>query len=164
MLRPGASHTVAGHVGTKRRGACFDHGHRPRPDAVGERLEFIAAVIRYESAQGKQFGIAFDRRGGGCPVFPELSKNMIDRDELLARALAIVFGVEKVAGFDQLGREREQGGGPAPGRGGQGARELGVKLGRDRGGTGGKIDLRRGFVLGYCQIVAVTTTIPMTPR
>ena len=157
MLRPGASHTVAGHVGTKRRGACFDHGHRPRPDAVGERLEFIAAVIRYESAQGKQFGIAFDRRGGGCPGFPELSKNLIDRDELLARAL-------RVAGFDQLGREREQGGGHAPARGGQGARDLGVKLGRDRGGTGGKIDLRRGFVLGYCQIVAVTTTIPMTPR
>jgi hypothetical protein len=70
-----------------------------------------------------------DRRGGGCPVFLELSKNMIDRDELLARALAIVFGVEKVAGFDQLGREREHGGGHASARGGQGERDLGVKFG-----------------------------------
>jgi hypothetical protein len=56
---------------------------------------------------------------------------------LLARLPAIVLGTLEIAGLDALGREYEQVGGYAPTRGGQGERDLDVKLGR-----GLKFDLR----------------------
>jgi hypothetical protein len=60
----------------------------------------------------------------------ELPECVVRLDKLLARSLAIALGAEKVTGLDALGREREQAGGYAPARSGQGERNLGVKLGR----------------------------------